>query len=92
MRLPLGSSGGLGEFAKLPSVHKGFQNILLHLQIAVDDAAQPLPQLRKILHRLANAVICRDIVSCRFGAEDEAIADVLLEEALAVVAANHRVG
>src|SRR5947208_7227101 len=34
----------------------------------------------------------RDSVGCRFGAESEAIAAVLLEETFAVVAAYHRVG
>lgn len=88
----VGKERGLGKFAELLSVHKGFQNILLHIQIAVEDAVKPLSQLGKILHGLANAVIRRDIVGCRFGAEEEAIADVLLEETFAVVAADHRVG
>src|SRR5437016_3211341 len=92
MRLPLGSSVGWVSLTKFLAVHKGFQDILLHFQIAVDDAVKPHSQFGKILHRLADAVIGRDIVGCRFGAEEEAIADVLLEETFAVVAADHRVG
>ena len=88
----VGKNRGLGELAKFLAVHKGFQDILLHVQIAVDDAIEPLLQWGKILHRLADAVIGRDVVGCRFRAQDETIADVLLEEALAVVAADHRVG
>src|SRR5204863_254096 len=34
----VGKKCRLGELAKFLAVHKGFQNILLHLQIAVDDA------------------------------------------------------
>ncbi len=39
----VGEQRGLGELAKFLAVHKSFQDILLHVQIAVDDAAQPLP-------------------------------------------------
>src|SRR5438876_9884383 len=73
----VGKQRGLGESTKFLAVHKGFQDILLHFQIAVDDAVKPHSQFGKILHRLADAVIGRDIVGCRFGAEEEAIADVL---------------
>ena len=65
---------------------------MLHIQIAVDDAGKPLSQFGKILYRLADAVISGDIVGRRFRAQDETIADVLFEEAPAVVAADHRVG
>ena len=82
----------LGELAKLLSVHKGFQNILLHVQIAIDDAVQSLSQLGKILYRLADAVIGKEIFGCRLGAEEEAIADILFQKALAVVAADYGVG
>jgi len=54
--------------------------------------ASLFPQQRKILHGLADGVIGRDIVGRRFGAKEEAIADVLFEEALAVVTADHRIG
>src|SRR5438876_7547684 len=87
----VGKQRGLGESTKFLAVHKGFQDILLHFQIAVDDAVKPHSQFGKILHRLADAVIGRDIVGCRFGAEEEAIADVLLEETFAVVAATNNI-
>src|SRR5215831_14148459 len=88
IRLPLGRSVGWVS-SKFLAIHKGFQDILLHLQIAVDDAIKPLPQLRKILHGLADGVIGVDIVGRCFGAKEETIADVLLEEALPVVTADH---
>src|SRR5215469_9903665 len=80
---------GLGELTKLLAVHKGFQNILLYLQIAVDDVPESIPQWRKILHGLTAPVIGRSIVGGRRRAQEETIADILLEEALAVVAADH---
>src|SRR5437899_10094337 len=58
----VGKQRGLGESTKFLAVHKGFQDILLHFQIAVDDAVKPHSQFGKILHRLADAVIGRDIV------------------------------
>jgi len=57
---------GLGELAKLLSVHESLQNVLLHVQIAVDDAIQSLPQGGKILYRLAQAVIGGNVIGCRF--------------------------
>src|SRR2546429_2580383 len=53
----VGKQRGLGESTKFLAVHKGFQDILLHFQIAVDDAVKPHSQFGKILHRLADAVI-----------------------------------
>src|SRR2546429_6458423 len=37
----VGKQRGLGELTKFLAVHKGFQDILLHFQIAVDDAVKP---------------------------------------------------
>ena len=88
----VGEKRGLGELVKFLAIHKGFQDILLHIQIAIDDASQLVPQERKILHGLADGVIGIDIVGRRFGAKEEAIADVLFEEALAVVTADHGIG
>jgi hypothetical protein len=48
-----GKNRGLGELAKLFAVYKGFQNILLDVQIPIDDAVQPLSQLGKTVYRLA---------------------------------------
>src|SRR5947208_15710701 len=55
----VGKQRGLGELTKFLAVHKGFQDILLHFQIAVDDAMKPHSQFGKILHRLADAVTSR---------------------------------
>jgi len=42
----VGKNRGLGELAKFLAVHKGFQDILLHVQIVVDDAtSSPLDLL-----------------------------------------------
>src|SRR5215207_1470056 len=59
--------------------------------MTVVDRREGGAESREILHRFVDAVIV-DIVARRFGAQHEVIAYVLLDEAVAVVAADHRVG
>ncbi len=45
----------------------------------------------KIFHRFVDAVIV-DVVACRFCAQDEVIADILLDKAVSIMAADHGIG
>jgi hypothetical protein len=44
-----------------------------------------------VFHRFVDAIVV-DVVACRFCAEDEVITNVLLDKAVSVMAADHRVG
>ena len=57
----------------------------------VVDRRQGLAKDREIFHRFVDAVIV-DVVTRCLRPEDEVIANVLLDEAVAIVAANHWVG
>ena len=54
-------------------------------------ADRALRRAGRFSHRFVDAVVV-DVVARRLGAQDEVIANVLLDEAVAVVAADHRVG
>jgi hypothetical protein len=54
-------------------------------------ADRVLRRTGEIFHRFVDAVIF-DVVARRFGAEDEVIADVLFDEAVSIMAADHGVG
>ena len=45
---------------------------------------------RQVFDGLVDAVVV-DVVACGLGPQDDVIANVLLDEAVAIVAANHRV-
>lgn len=57
----------------------------------IDDGGQPVAQLGEMLDGFFDAMVGH-IVGRRLGAQDEMVADVLLNEAIAVVAADDRVG
>src|SRR5262245_19698351 len=75
-----------GELPQLATVGEGFENVLLDVEMMVECA----PEKRETLHRLVHSVIV-DIVACGLSAQDEVIANILFDEAVAIVAANHRV-
>jgi hypothetical protein len=75
----------------LPAIDKGLQDVLLHLQITVDEGMEFLSEQREVLDRLANAVI-GDVVGGRFGTEEAVVTDVLFEEPMLVMAADHGIG
>src|SRR6266566_7528671 len=85
------AEGGLAECPKLPPIDKGFEDVLLNIQVGVDNRGQLRPELGEIDDGLGHRVV-RHVVGGRLGAEQEMIADVLFDESVAVVAANHRVG
>jgi len=75
-----------GKLSELPAINKRFQNVLLYVVIAVNNACHLLAKLRKIFNGLSNAVVS-DIVGGRFGAQVEVVTHVLLDESVAVMAA-----
>ena len=83
--------GGLGELAELPAIHEGLQDVLLDVEVVVDDGGKLGAQCGEMFDGLLDAVV-GDVVGRRFGAQVEMIADVLFDKALAVVAADDRVG
>src|SRR5881396_3756060 len=80
-----------GKLSELPAINKRFQNVLLYVVIAVNNACHLLAKLRKIFNGLSNAIVS-DIVGGRFGAQVEVVTHVLLDESVAVMAADDRVG
>ena len=70
---------------------KGFQNVLLNIEVVIDDGRELLPQYGKMFDGFVDGVVV-DIIGGRFGTQQEVIADVLLDEAMAIVATNHRIG
>ena len=81
----------LGELAQLPPIDEGFQNVLLDVLIVVVNRCELATQLGKIFDGLLHPIIV-DVVGGRLGAQDEVVANVLLDEAVGVMAADDRVG
>ncbi len=87
----MGNTVGWGKLVKLPTIHESLQDVLLDVEVAVDDRAKLGAQFGEMFNGLFDAVVGH-IVGGRLGAQDEMIANVLFEEAIAVVAADDRVG
>jgi hypothetical protein len=76
-----GKHGGFCELTQLPSVDKGFQDVLLDGEIIVADARQLVSELGQIFNRLLDPRVS-DVIGRCFGAQAQVIADILLEKAL----------
>ena len=87
----VGQEGGLAEFPQLAAIDEGFQNVLLNLQVVVGDGGRFLSELGKMVDGFVDGVV-GDVVGGGLGAEQEMIADVLLDEAMAIVATNDGIG
>src|ERR1700731_4461668 len=85
-----GKHCGLCQLTQLTSVDEGFQDVLLDAEIVVANGCQLLSQLGEVFHRLLDPIV-GDVISRRLGAKAQMIADILLEEAVSIMAANHRV-
>ena len=90
MRFPVDVTVG-SELSQLAAIDGGFQDILLNVEIVVDDPGEGLAESREIFDCFVEAVIV-DVIACRFGTEGEVIADILLDKAICVMAADHRIG
>ena len=89
--LAIGQDGGRCQLPQLSTVQEGLQYVLLNIQIVVVDGSEPLAQLGQVLDRLLDAVIV-DIIGSGFGSQQQVIAHLLFDEAVALMAADHRVG
>jgi hypothetical protein len=93
MRLPPGWMVGAAspESSRGTAVDESFQNVLLDIEVVVGDRLQPLTQFGQVLYGLFNSVII-DIVGRRFSPQKQMIAHVLFNEAVAIMATDHRIG
>jgi len=82
---------GLAELVKLATIDEGFENVLLNVEVVVDDGGKLLSKFGKLVDGFVDGVV-GDVVGCRLGAEQEMIADVLFDEAMAIVTANDGIG
>jgi hypothetical protein len=78
----------LGQPSQLPAVDEGFEDVLLDRQVVVGDGAELSAELWEVLNGLRQTVVGH-IVGGGFGPEQEPVPDILLEKAVAVMAANH---
>ena len=85
------SDGRFGEPSQLATVNEGLQDILLDGEIVIVDCRERVPERRQVLDRFVHAIVV-DVIARGLGPEDQMIANVLLDEAAAVVAADHRIG
>lgn len=91
MRLPVAVMVGLASRLELTAIHKRLENVLLDIQIIVIDRGELVAQGRKVLDSLVHSVVGH-VVAGGLGPEDQVVAHVLLDKAVAVMAADHRVG
>jgi len=87
----VGEDRGLAELAELAAIDKGFENVLLNVEVVVYDGGKLLSQFGKLVDGFVDSVV-GNVVGGRLGAEQEMIADVLFDEAMAIVTANDGIG
>ena len=83
--------GGRGEPLQLAAVNKRLENVLLDIQVSVVDRGELVAQGREMLDGFVETIVV-DVVARRLGAKDAVVTHVLLDEAVAVVTADDRVG
>ena len=84
--------GGLRELAKLSSVDKCFENVLLDIEVVLGNAAKLLPQWGKVVHCFSNTIILADVVGGGLGSKYPSISHILFDESVLVVASDNGVG
>ena len=83
--LAIGQKRGCGQGTKLTAVDEGFYDVLLDVQVGVDDGGHLGAQRREMLHGLVDGVV-GDVVGGWLGTQQEMVANVLLDEAMPVMA------
>ena len=81
----------MAEFPQLAAIEEGFQNVLLNVEVVVDDGGKFLSEFWKRVDSFVDGVV-GNVVGGRLRAKKEMIADVLFDEAMAIVAANDGIG
>src|SRR3989442_9107649 len=85
--LAVGEEGRGGERAELAAIDERLQDVLLDVEVLVDDAGHPFAEAREVLDGLGDAVVGH-IVGGGLRPEQEMVADVLLDEAVAAATAE----
>jgi hypothetical protein len=78
----------LRQLTQLPSVDKGLQDVLLDGEIIVTDGRQLVSELGQVFDSLLDPIV-GDVIGRCFGAQAQAIADILLEKALSIMTTDH---
>ena len=63
----------------MSAVDKRHQDVVLHIEIAIDDGGLLFAEFGQILDALQNTVVI-NVIRCRFGPEIGSVAEVLLGE------------
>ena len=87
----VGEDSGLAELPELAAINEGFQNVLLDIVIVVDDGRKLGSKFGQVFDGFVDGVIV-DIVGGGFGTQQEMIADVLFDEAMAIMTADDGIG
>ncbi len=87
----VGEESGLAELAELAAIDEGLQHVLLNVEVVVGDGRKFVSKFWKIVDGFVDGVV-GNVVGGRLGAEQEMIADVWLDEAMALVTANDGIG
>ena len=82
--------GRFRELSQLTAINEGFQNVLLDVEVVIVDLRQRFLESRQIFDGFVDAVIV-DVIARGLGPQDDVIANVLLDEAVAIVAGNYRI-
>src|SRR5258705_13322387 len=82
--------GRFRELSQLAAIDKGFQNVLLDVEVIIVDRRERFLEDRQIFDGLVDAVIV-DVVARGLSPQHEGTANVLLDEAVAIVTANYLV-
>jgi hypothetical protein len=90
MRLPIARRVGSVSWRSCPRFDEGLEDVLLDGEIAVGHGGHRLAQLGHGLDGLRHAEVPY-IVGGRFGAQEEVVAHVLLDRAVAIIAPDHRI-
>src|SRR5258708_33818793 len=81
--------GRFRELSQLAAIDKGFQNVLLDVEGIIVDRRESFLEEREIFDGFVDAVVV-DVVARGLGPQGEVIANVLLDDAVAIVTTNHR--
>ena len=87
----VGKDSGLAELPELAAIDEGFQNVLLDIVIVVDDGRKLGSKFGQMVDGFVDGVIV-DVVGGGLGTKQEMIADVLFDEAMAIVTADNGIG
>src|SRR5262249_41492226 len=80
-----GEDGGLAQGPELPAIDEGLQDVLLHIEVAIENGGEFSPEEREVVDGLGHRVVSH-VVGGGLSAEQAVIPDGLFDEPVAVVA------